>query len=322
MNQPRRNDPCPCGSGLKFKKCCMPKQGTSDQSSHDYEEIYTKAVKKLSELQWHDALELFRSLRNSGQNAYPVLEGLAACYDGLDDYLRAAEFCEKALVVCPDEHRPRMLYRLGTARACAGRNLKALDAFRECLELINDEPNRQHVSQIVETLDAIEKGEKPSTVFKVQVQLQKAFTEMEADRHESAAARLSSALEGDPENPVILYNLGVVYTFLKAEDEALDCFQRTVTVNPLYAEAWYNMGQVCLLKKKDFSRALHCFKQASTARPDYVGAQHQQGTAWELLGDPQKAIECWKRTLELDPENVQAKQNIERLNAALANEGS
>jgi uncharacterized protein len=22
-----RNDPCPCGSGLKFKKCCLPKMG-------------------------------------------------------------------------------------------------------------------------------------------------------------------------------------------------------------------------------------------------------------------------------------------------------
>ena len=24
-----RNDPCPCGSGLKFKKCCGAKQGVS-----------------------------------------------------------------------------------------------------------------------------------------------------------------------------------------------------------------------------------------------------------------------------------------------------
>ena len=24
-----RNDPCPCGSGKKFKKCCMPSEGGS-----------------------------------------------------------------------------------------------------------------------------------------------------------------------------------------------------------------------------------------------------------------------------------------------------
>ena len=316
MNLPRRNDPCPCGSGLKFKKCCMLKSGNSDLYSQDFQKIYTQAIKKLSELEWDQALNLFKSLNDSGQNSYAVLEGLAACYDGLEDYLRAAEFCEKALNVSPDHHKPKMLYRLGIARACANRYDKALAAFNECLEVTPDEGNRLHVTHIVETLNAIVQGEKDPSLFFVQVQLQKAFTDMEADRHESAAGRLTAALEKDPENPVILYNLGVVYTFLKEEDRALDCFQRAVTINPLYAEAWYNMGQICLLRKKDFSRALHCFEQASTARPDYVGAQHQQGTAWELLGDSKKAVECWEKALALDPENVHAKRNIERLKAA------
>ena len=25
MAKPRRNDPCPCGSGNKYKKCCLAK---------------------------------------------------------------------------------------------------------------------------------------------------------------------------------------------------------------------------------------------------------------------------------------------------------
>ena len=25
--KPGRNDPCPCGSGKKYKKCCLPKYG-------------------------------------------------------------------------------------------------------------------------------------------------------------------------------------------------------------------------------------------------------------------------------------------------------
>ena len=27
--KPGRNDPCPCGSGKKYKKCCLPKDATS-----------------------------------------------------------------------------------------------------------------------------------------------------------------------------------------------------------------------------------------------------------------------------------------------------
>lgn len=32
MRSVGRNDPCPCGSGLKFKKCCLNKGGAAAQS--------------------------------------------------------------------------------------------------------------------------------------------------------------------------------------------------------------------------------------------------------------------------------------------------
>jgi len=31
MSKPGRNDPCPCGSGLKYKKCCLPVQESKAQ---------------------------------------------------------------------------------------------------------------------------------------------------------------------------------------------------------------------------------------------------------------------------------------------------
>jgi tetratricopeptide (TPR) repeat protein len=100
---------------------------------------------------------------------------------------------------------------------------------------------------------------------------------------------------------------------MKREDEALDCFRKCVEVSPDYVQAWYNMGQISMIVKKDFSRALHCFEQASTIRPDYVSAHHQRGMACELLGDKERALKCWERTLELDPANKQAKENIARV---------
>ncbi|MGH2613122.1 MAG: SEC-C metal-binding domain-containing protein [Rhabdochlamydiaceae bacterium] len=33
MNKPGRNDPCPCGSGKKFKKCCESKATKKSISS-------------------------------------------------------------------------------------------------------------------------------------------------------------------------------------------------------------------------------------------------------------------------------------------------
>lgn len=39
LSQAGRNDPCPCGSGKKYKKCCMPKDEKKEQLKRELEEI-------------------------------------------------------------------------------------------------------------------------------------------------------------------------------------------------------------------------------------------------------------------------------------------
>ena len=45
MQTLRRNDPCPCGSGKKYKHCCLNKEGT--QSVSDWSEVVPRAIKWL-----------------------------------------------------------------------------------------------------------------------------------------------------------------------------------------------------------------------------------------------------------------------------------
>ncbi len=118
----------------------------------------------------------------------------------------------------------------------------------------------------------------------------------------------------DPGEPVIPYNLGVAYTFLRREDDALAEFQKAVELAPAHAEAWYNMGQICLIKKLDYSKALHYFDMAAGARPDYVSAHHQRGVALELLGDIQGAARSFEKVLQMDPGNSAAKKSLEKMN--------
>jgi methionyl aminopeptidase len=39
MQKPGRNDPCPCGSGLKYKKCCLGKKGGAQK---DFRDLYQR----------------------------------------------------------------------------------------------------------------------------------------------------------------------------------------------------------------------------------------------------------------------------------------
>jgi tetratricopeptide (TPR) repeat protein len=267
---------------------------------------------------WEEAVHLFKQIVDRATDQYAILEAMGACYDGLENYLLAAEHHEKALAVCPHARRFDINYRLGVSRGCAGRPEKAAKAFETCLELADDELRRKQVTAILEMLKETREENRGSQVFRVHVQLQRAFSDMEQDRYESAAARLKALVPIDPDNPTILYNLGVALTFLKKEDEALELFERSVELDPRYAQAWYNLGQISMIVKRDFSRALHCFEMAAAARPDYIGAHHQKGVAFELLGDKIKALECWEQTLKLDPENKQARDNIARLSGSEA----
>lgn len=316
MKPVARNESCPCGSGSKYKNCCLPKDMAAQTDPDDVSHIKATAYKKMSDRQWQEAIEDFKSILNSTHQPSNIHEAIAACYDGQEDYLMAAEFFEKALASCPPLRRPANLYRLGVARGCAGRYEKAKLAFQECLELTSDNNQEQHLRDVIEHLGSREEGAE-SNLFLIQVQLQRSFTELEAEDYGSACHRLEGLLRLAPDNPSVLYNLGVCYSFLKRDDEALAVFEKVVEINPGVVAAFYNMGQIWLLSKGDVSKALHCFNSAIQHRPDYVGAHHQRGVAYELLGDLEKAVECFKKTLELAPGAKQAEENLNRVNALL-----
>ncbi len=313
MINPSRNDPCPCGSGLKYKKCCLKKDRQTQNPDTESDEIRAQAFKEMSQENFEEAIRLFQSCLESSSERHEIFEAIAACYDGLENYLSAMEYYTKALENSPVSSRRDLHYKLGVTAGCAEKFDQALTAFNKCLEYDSPDAIRNNLLGILKIIEDISSGKADANFFKVRVQLQRAFSDMEADNYEAAASRLEKLAVIDPEDSTISYNLGVAYTFLKKEEEALAQFQKSVDLNPNYAQAWYNLGQISLLRKRDISHALHCFERATLARPDYTSAHHQLGIVFELLGDKARALSSWKVTLELDPENKAAKENIRRL---------
>ncbi len=313
-----RNDPCPCGSGLKYKKCCMelPQQG-KQESSDESSRILAQAYKALGDEKWSVAASLFQEVLPNSRTPHLIYEAIASCYDGMEEYPVASEHYEKALACCPISRRHGVSFRCGMSHACAKQWDEAILAFNECLSVEKNEGKKHAINGLLNTIHEIKNGKEKDDVIYIQVQLQRAFSEMEEDRFADAIKRLERISEKDPDNASVLFNLGVAYTFTKREDDALEKFQDCVNINPAMAQAFYNMGQIYLITKRDFSKALNCFGHAASLRSDYVSAHHQKGMAYELLGHPLKAIECWEKTLELDPNNQQAKENLERVRASL-----
>jgi tetratricopeptide (TPR) repeat protein len=311
-----RNSLCPCGSGKKFKNCCLEKQFPSDtqqQPDDGPQEKMALAYKAMSEKRWHDALTLFEECLEDQSDSAQIIGAMASCYEGEEDFLRASEFYEKALAVSKHSETAQILYRLGVSRACSGRIEKSIEAFEKAKEAFLTPQEREAIENILDELSQIKSGNKPLYSFLSQVQLQRAFSDFDDEDYENAAIRLEKISSLDPTNSAIYYNLGVAYAFLKRDDESLASFEKTIELDPEYVTAYYNLGQIYLIAKRDFSRALNYFDRAISFRDNYIGAHHQKGVAYEMLGDTEKAIQCWNKTLELDPANKQALENIQRV---------
>jgi len=322
MDRINRNAPCPCGSGTKYKKCCLVGPAPSIPDPDDVLHIHAQALKNMGDQNWQEAISLFRSIEHRTADRLTLFQQMASCFDAVEEFLRAAEYYEKALALEPEDRTTRfeLNYRLGVSKACANRCDEAQEAFRTCIVHLSADTGsvRDNLDNLIDTLEAMKTGKASPHLMIVNVLLQRAMSDMEDERYEQAVERLERLASLDGENAAIFYNLGVVYTFLKREPEAMLQYEKALELNPYYVQAWYNMGQICLIKDKDYSRAVSCFDRALALRPDYVGALHQRGVAWELLGDYSRALECWRKTLELDPENELAKGNIERVGEVMS----
>lgn len=62
MNQPGRNDPCCCGSGKKFKKCCLDK-------TPDYTELEADFALGQQRIAEHETVQ---ALASAAENGAPI----------------------------------------------------------------------------------------------------------------------------------------------------------------------------------------------------------------------------------------------------------
>ena len=102
-------------------------------------------------------------------------------------------------------------------------------------------------------------------------------------------------------------------TFDKLKAHGLDAFdaedlllatkklKEALAFDATNAEIGTTLGRI-LIKTNRFSEALLKFQQVTKLHPGYVPAWHYQGMAYMMSANPQKAVESWKRVIQLDPQ--------------------
>lgn len=132
-----RNDPCPCGSGLKFKKCCeSSSKGGSEPSNRnlpDTGEVLALAISYHKSNQLDKAAQLYREIiqRNPANGNALHLLGVIEYQQGA--FAQAAELMEKALALLPRVAEVHV--NLGNVYKDMERTADAVASYRKALKI-------------------------------------------------------------------------------------------------------------------------------------------------------------------------------------------
>lgn len=251
MSQPERNDPCPCGSGKKFKKCCLnnpnsqqvsaaqPARGTAPTPAEINQLITLFNAGRHVELESRARLLVERhpnsgvawkalsiSLQMQGKEALPALQktaelspGDAEAHTNLAIALRdigrfddAVASCRRALEIKPDFAEAHN--NLGNALRDLGQTAGAVACHRRALESKPDYADaHNNLGNALRDLGQLD----------------------------GAVASYHRALEIEPNFAGVHSNLGNVLKDLGQLDDAVASYSRALEIKPDYADAHSNL---------------------------------------------------------------------------------
>jgi predicted O-linked N-acetylglucosamine transferase (SPINDLY family) len=273
---PGRNDPCPCGSGKKFKKCCAiklesnltaPTPAECNQLAALFNAgryIELESQSRLLIKRYPESVLAWNALRASLQ---------AQSKDALPAFQKAAE-------LLPDDASAH--YNLGVALQEHGRLDGAIASYRRALEI---EPDYvMAYNNLGNTLKDL-------------------------GRLDDAVASYRRALEIKPDLAMTHSNMGNALQDLGRLDEAVASYRRALEIKPDFVEAHYNLGNAL----QDLGRlddAVASYRRALEIEPTFAGAHCNLGVTLRDLGRPDDAVMSYRRALEIKPDFAEAHCNL------------
>jgi len=125
----------------------------------------------------------------------------------------------------------------------------------------------------------------------------------------SASEWIGKALAIDSKNAGYQFNFGKILLGVKRAREACEAFERAVSLNPAYAEAYNELG-LARSETGATQAAEAAFRKALSLRPDYWEAHNNLGLALYRMGRQEDAGLSLRRALELEPQSPSALSNL------------
>ena len=166
MAKPGRNDPCHCGSGKKYKKCCLPQEEAAEREVIAKDQAAREQRAAAHRLEQRAAKAEFLQRFTAAAELDDELQQLTAASNAAVDLVKAGKLQEAEsaardlLERFPDVHDG--WDRLGMVHEARGEKKPAADCYRKAIEIIRQQPD--HDPKLADVfVELVNKLDPPST---------------------------------------------------------------------------------------------------------------------------------------------------------------
>ena len=283
---PGRNDPCLCGSGKKYKKCC---------------------AQHAVEARGSDTQDITRTPAAAAPDLTPLFALLAAG--------RNAELERGALGLLARHKDFGILWKLlGAALFNQGKD--ALAALETAAKLLSRDPESQ--TNLGNVLRARGRLDEAVSCHRRAIALKSDYAEAhnnlgsalrDSKGLDQAVASYRQAISIKPDFAMAHMNLGDTLLALGRLDEAARSYRRVLQFRPDSVEAHNNLGNA-LRDSGRLEEAAASYRRAVAIGPDYAKLHNNLGNALLDLGRIEEAVASYSHALELEPDFAKAHSNL------------
>lgn len=289
MTKPGRNDPCPCGSGKKYKRCCQDKPRHSPPAAG---ELGRLGIILTAQGRHAEAEAVFRQALETDPGHVETCYNLGLAYMAQNRLADAEQVLRLAIGIRPDY--PMAHYGLGLVLKAQGRSLEAEASLQRSVRLKPDFAGGYYCL---------------------------AYLCLEQGRTEEAVSGFRRAVEIEPGYADARIKLGECHAELGRFAEAEACYRHVLEVDPGNIDARFDLALLGPAGDADENlAALVEVEQAARNRKKTLGGNDAikldfaLGRAYDQRGDHERAFAHFlegcrlkRATLDYDAEKTAAR---------------
>lgn len=301
-SQPRRNDPCPCGSGVKYKKCCLEKSSQQmirqrlDQAfvSEQWQQVVDLAAElQQSSAEVRRAVALSRYQLCQRAPAYPLIKEAFSQYP--DDLDLCAAYADLEL-----DHDVSLAQRIAESvlQADQGQWRASLVLAACHARFGRPEESERVLRQLLEHNPGCDLGWQRLSYF-----LRK------NGRQDDDLNAMQQWTERCPQNPVAWVHCGMSAVMNNQLELGRQYLQHVLDHDPHNHEALCWMGQSYQMEQNPH-RALEFLAKGLQQKSDYQPGWNMLGGVYQSVGRQHESEGCFMRALAIEPLQPLAWNNL------------